>query len=287
MLDLDFTTPEAWIGLLLGLAIAYATAYLRKRGENLATKRDIDEITRLVEGVKTEFHVLAQREISTLDRRYEALMTFFDAASDFAFEKLPRPSEIGLEFDPARNPSTRAANLDRMKGAARAHFLALDQAYSRLLLAYHRMALLLPPGEASDVIAAALGLVEAARKHGRVHAAHLARDLGLPALDKLPSEDEPRKRAEQVHQAYRVYFNALYAYATGERSLSTGYGYARRLAHDALLLGKTPDVCHHSTEAASSIGTSGIRNARTSRRGRLIPHTTRSSVLRSQAKAWP
>ena len=43
----------------------------------------------------------------------------------------------------------------------------------------------------------------------------------------------------------------------------------------------------YSAGEARSIRISGMRNARTSRFDRLIPHTTRPSVLRSQAKACP
>lgn len=58
--------------LLTGLA-AYLGAYLKKKGENLATKEDIAELTRKVESVRTEYLKQLEDYKTELARRTNAI----------------------------------------------------------------------------------------------------------------------------------------------------------------------------------------------------------------------
>src|SRR4051812_21360843 len=42
------------VGIVAGL-VAYAASYLRRKGENVATKEDVSELTELVERVRTQY----------------------------------------------------------------------------------------------------------------------------------------------------------------------------------------------------------------------------------------
>jgi hypothetical protein len=55
-----------WAGILTGAAAALGGAYLARRGQNLADKRDIRELTRLVEEVRSEVRVSEEEVLSLL-----------------------------------------------------------------------------------------------------------------------------------------------------------------------------------------------------------------------------
>jgi hypothetical protein len=67
-----------WVYILLsgifGIAAAYSIEYFKNKGKNLATKQDIEEITKKVEGIKAD--IKANQEVETQKRqlKYNALM---------------------------------------------------------------------------------------------------------------------------------------------------------------------------------------------------------------------
>ncbi|HEY0347343.1 MAG TPA: hypothetical protein VGC60_04225 [Pyrinomonadaceae bacterium] len=75
-------------GFSLGLLTAYLRSYVGKKGENLATKEDIEAITRIVEGVKGD--VATTLEYVKLELGKKA--TIHRLAAEKEFEAL---SEIG------------------------------------------------------------------------------------------------------------------------------------------------------------------------------------------------
>jgi hypothetical protein len=70
----------SWLGAAIAAGVgAYFGAYLSKKGENLATKEDVADITRLEEEVRHDFRTLSERiraigsmRIAAIDRRLEA-----------------------------------------------------------------------------------------------------------------------------------------------------------------------------------------------------------------------
>ena len=71
---------ESVAGLLVGAALIFLHSYLSKKGENLATKEDIIELTRKVEEVRHDFTLQVEEhsqknrlKLAALDRRLEIL----------------------------------------------------------------------------------------------------------------------------------------------------------------------------------------------------------------------
>lgn len=75
--------------LVLPFVGSYLGSYSKKKGENLATKEDIDEITKKIESVKAEIHLSKELEKQYLDKKLDLLIMFFDHISDFYYELLP------------------------------------------------------------------------------------------------------------------------------------------------------------------------------------------------------
>lgn len=81
----------------LGIAVtsgigAYFASYLREKGKNLATRQDIDKLTRIVEDIKTENALLVERfkseqqlRYAALDRRLEAHQRAFELWNKLKF----------------------------------------------------------------------------------------------------------------------------------------------------------------------------------------------------------
>ena len=68
-----------WVYILLagilGIVAAYSIEYFKNKGKNLATKQDVEEITKKVESIKAD--IKANQEVESQKRRlkYNALMT--------------------------------------------------------------------------------------------------------------------------------------------------------------------------------------------------------------------
>lgn len=81
-----------WWTYLLFIALPFIGSYLgsysKKKGENLATKEDIDEITNKIESVKAEIHLSKELEKQYLDKKLDLLIIFFDHISEFYYELL-------------------------------------------------------------------------------------------------------------------------------------------------------------------------------------------------------
>ena len=67
------------VAALVGAAVWFLRPYLARKGENLATKQDIEHLTRAQEGVKSEFNLLlemqrseAQLRLAVVEGRFQA-----------------------------------------------------------------------------------------------------------------------------------------------------------------------------------------------------------------------
>lgn len=63
--------------LLLLLYIAFLKSYFQEKGKNLATKEDVQEITELVESVKSQLEYSLQAKLSLRNLEREALVDYF------------------------------------------------------------------------------------------------------------------------------------------------------------------------------------------------------------------
>lgn len=89
------------VGVLAALAKSYLPSYMKKKGENLATKEDISVITEEVEKVrslhavevesfKTSLRLAAEQRSMLQSKRSEAELAFFESCVGLLGEKLPR-----------------------------------------------------------------------------------------------------------------------------------------------------------------------------------------------------
>ena len=67
--------------LLLLLYLAFFKSYFQEKGKNLATKEDTEEITSLVESVKTQLQFSLQAKISLREEEHQALVDYFSKYS--------------------------------------------------------------------------------------------------------------------------------------------------------------------------------------------------------------
>ena len=73
------TVVVAFFGVLIWFFRSYLGSYLAKKAENLATKQDIQDLTRLQEEVKAEFEQILERQrteaqlrLAVVERRFQA-----------------------------------------------------------------------------------------------------------------------------------------------------------------------------------------------------------------------
>ncbi len=65
---------------------SYIGAYSKKKGENLATKEDVNVITQKIESVKAEILLTKELEKQYLNKKLDLLISFFDHISEFHYE---------------------------------------------------------------------------------------------------------------------------------------------------------------------------------------------------------
>ena len=60
--------------MVIGALIGFGASYFSKKGENLATKQDIDEITTVVEGIRAEVKLYQMAESEKRQLKHKALV---------------------------------------------------------------------------------------------------------------------------------------------------------------------------------------------------------------------
>lgn len=67
--------------IVLGLILIFGRSYLSEKGKNIATKEDIEEITKKIEIVKNEVGINSQRKMQYLNERKKACIDFLNSIS--------------------------------------------------------------------------------------------------------------------------------------------------------------------------------------------------------------
>ena len=79
--------------IIVSLIEHFLFSYLKKKGENLATKEDIETITRKIESVKADIDVYTQEKMSFQEDRKNVLLLFSETYDSVLF------SELFLRFE--------------------------------------------------------------------------------------------------------------------------------------------------------------------------------------------
>lgn len=74
--------------LVIAIIKLAGSSYLKKKGENLATKEDIKEITSKIEGVKAEFELKNEFYKTYETGKRSELLCFYDKVTEFRYEYL-------------------------------------------------------------------------------------------------------------------------------------------------------------------------------------------------------
>jgi hypothetical protein len=97
--------------LLLLLYLALLKSYFREKGKNLATKEDVEEITSLVESVKSELQFSLQAKLSLRAEEHQALVDYFSKYSAW-LSAIINCSFAGINKDNASRLSEIRSQLD-------------------------------------------------------------------------------------------------------------------------------------------------------------------------------
>lgn len=88
---------EALILLLL-LYLAFLKSYFQEKGKNVATKEDVEEITSLVESVKSQLQFSLQARLSLRAEEHQALVDYFSKYSTW-LSAITNWSAVGINKD--------------------------------------------------------------------------------------------------------------------------------------------------------------------------------------------
>ncbi len=113
--------------LLLGLFVkSLVPAYFAKKGENLATKEDIEEITKKVEAVRIEYAKLQHKSQFAFEKEFDILSEVWEALFDLQVTTMSlRP--VFDTYDPAKSEEQRKQ--ERLE-----KFVASYNAYAKIVM---------------------------------------------------------------------------------------------------------------------------------------------------------
>ena len=97
--------------LLLLLYLALLKSYFHEKGKNLATKEDVEEITSLVESVKSELQFSLQAKLSFRAEEHQALIDYFSKYSAWLSD-IMNCSFTGIDEDSISRLSDIRSQLD-------------------------------------------------------------------------------------------------------------------------------------------------------------------------------
>jgi hypothetical protein len=197
----------AGIAVLGLMARRYLPAYVAEKGKNLATKEDIEEITRIIEGVRSQsaaqlelvrsaLQHTSQWQSSLAETERNAIVDFFDDCVDLIFGKVQE--NLG-EF-----PLDNGKSLVNYQTSVRDLVVTLFRKYHRLIL-YLR-----PDSEigaaAEKFVRASAGFDAAFKKHfGRVKAALIEEGLAAQKTDR----GEYRDAVSATNSAAKTYQSTI------------------------------------------------------------------------------
>ena len=116
----------------------YFPSYMKKKGENLATKEDIGKITKEIESVRTSIEIGRDAHVTFINERRDMLIKFYDEITSFQYELLI------VNFGDF--PMDDGQSLFKYQNAYR-------KAVAEILKAYQRLVIYLPKG--SELLAKA------------------------------------------------------------------------------------------------------------------------------------
>lgn len=103
---------EALILLLL-LYLAFLKSYFQEKGKNIATKEDVEEITSLVESVKSQLQFSLQAKLSLRAEEHQALVDYFSKYSAW-LSAITSFSAAGINKDNTSRLDEIRAQLDML-----------------------------------------------------------------------------------------------------------------------------------------------------------------------------
>ena len=101
---------EALILLLL-LYLAFLKSYFQEKGKNVATKEDVEEITSLVEAVKSQLQFSLQAKLSLRAEEHQALVDYFSKYSVW-LSAITNFSSVGINKDNTSRLAEIRSHLD-------------------------------------------------------------------------------------------------------------------------------------------------------------------------------
>ncbi len=97
--------------LLLLLYLAFLKSYFQEKGKNVATKEDVEEITSLVESVKSQLQFSLQAKLSFRAEEHQALVDYFSKYSAW-LSAITNWSAVGVNKDNAFRLAEIRSELD-------------------------------------------------------------------------------------------------------------------------------------------------------------------------------
>lgn len=186
---------------------AYLPSYLRKKGENLATKEDIVEITDKIEQVRVQYIAKLEEFKQTINSYYEMqkafdklqqdeLLKFYDIATEFYYERL------AINFGDF--PADKGKSLFLYQESFQNNVLNLIKSYQRIVLYFdHENDLRM---YAEGVLTYALQARTALKKNfGSVKIASIDEDAAHNLGDKAWYE----KTVQLSNEANKKYWEAM------------------------------------------------------------------------------
>ena len=239
MLALDVLS-FAGIIVLFGFSRHYLSSYLSKKGENLATKEDLGQITEEVEAIRSQhateieklrgdISVAASTRSSLEVAKREQLLAFLDSASELLFERL-QESAGDFPIDGGRS--------------LHEHQCSTLETFHRLFRHYHRLLAYLPPGTLVDTMASVVKHAAEARKAFRHHWGSVK--LAMIAEVEHIGTDSYRDHVARSNTAAEEYANAVSPSMSEMQKAFVQY--IGELRSYLLVIGSSSDAIHPMEE---------------------------------------
>lgn len=99
--------------LLLLLYLTFLKSYFQEKGKNVATKEDVEEITSLVESIKSQLQFSLQAKLSFRAEEHQALVDYFSKYSAW-LSAITNWSAVGINKDNASRLAEVRSELDML-----------------------------------------------------------------------------------------------------------------------------------------------------------------------------
>jgi hypothetical protein len=193
--DVFQVVMEAAILLLL-FYLAFLKSYFQEKGKNLATKEDVEEITSLVESVKSQLQFSLQAKLSLRAEAHQALVDYFSKYSAW-LSAISSCSFVGIDKDTASRLSAIRSQLD-------AHHRDVDLAAGKMELFVENEDIRSQHGTLMIKTLAFQGHAQRATfEFERIHLEAKQIELSTPLDERLERFRELHKRAEELYQKFK------------------------------------------------------------------------------------